>query len=202
MYSLTAIGFHHGDWFNAPQDMYNLAGPTWTKVETWPCAIDVPREGPVPRDVAAQLVSAAGMKAEAFNAFRLGGQQVFVSLSDFWTIRRLAYDPAKQELTLHSRKPVAQTIMTLMHSRAGYFHDSYLHDLWAVMVDVTVVGILIWVATGLYMWWQQKAMRWLGRGCPGRRTCHILLVCGCAMIGCRTRRVQKLGCRHRSAQNG
>jgi hypothetical protein len=162
MYSITAIAFNHGEWFNAPNDLYNLSGPTWTTEQSWPCSVDVPAEGDVPREVAAQILEVAGIQADAFHAFRLGGRQVYVNISDFWATRRLAYDPDKQELSLYSRQPVTATTMTLMHSRAGYRHDSLLNDLWAFMVDATVIGILVWIATGLYMWWQQRSLRKLG----------------------------------------
>lgn len=162
MYGITAIAFNNGGWFDAPDDLYNLSGPTWTKEQSWPCSINVPAEGNVPREVAAQILDVAGIQANAFNAFRLGGRQVYVNLSDFWQQRRLAYDPDQKELSLYSRQPVAETTMTLMHSRAGYHHDSLINDLWAVMVDATVIGMLVWVATGLYMWWQQTSMRRLG----------------------------------------
>jgi hypothetical protein len=162
MYGITAIAINHGPWFNAPDDLYNLSGPTWTKQQSWPCSIEVAAEGDVPRETAAQLLAVAGIQADAFHAFRLGGRQVYVNLSDFWEVRRLAYDPGKQELSLHSRRPVMATTMTLMHSRAGYRHDSMLNDLWAVMVDAAVIGVLVWVVTGLIMWWQQKRLRTLG----------------------------------------
>jgi hypothetical protein len=162
MYGITAIAFNHPDWFSSPDDLYNLSGPSWTKVESWPCVIDVPMEGNVPREVAARMLDIAGIQADAYGAFRSGGQQVSAYVTEFWHTRRLAYDIDKQQLSLYRRDPVISTTMTLMHSRAGYRHDSLLNDLWAVMVDTVVIGILLWVASGLYMWWQQRSLRTIG----------------------------------------
>ena len=57
-----------------------------------------------------------------------------------------------------------------MHIRAGFVQESFLSDLWAVVVDIVCVAFVLWVATGLYMWWlQSQTRRWgalaLGAGC-------------------------------------
>ena len=162
MYGITAIAFNHADWFDAPDDLYNLSGPNWTKDQSWPCSIDVPDQGDVLREVAAQMLDVAGIQADAYGAFRSGRQQISAYVTEFWNTRRLAYDIDKQEMSLYTRKPVTSTTMTLMHARAGYRHDSVPNDVWAVMVDTVVVGILLWVASGLYMWWQQRNLRKVG----------------------------------------
>ena len=46
-----------------------------------------------------------------------------------------------------------------MHIRAGWVQESFLSDLWAVIVDVVCIAFVVWVATGLYMWWLLPATR-------------------------------------------
>jgi hypothetical protein len=162
MYAITAIAFNHTDWFDAPDDLYNVSGPTWTKVGSWPCSIDVPVEGEVPREVAAEMLDIAGIEADAYGAYRWGSRQISAYIMEFWSTRRLAYDIDRRELSLYTRQFVTPTAMMLMHSRAGYRHDSALNDAWAVMIDTVVVGILLWVASGLYTWWQQRSLRKIG----------------------------------------
>ncbi len=140
MYAITAIAFNHKEWFHAPDDLYNLSGPNWTKVQSWPCSISVPSTGDVPRAIAAQMLDIAGIDAKAYGAFRSGKNQISAYVTDFWNQRRLAYNIDKGQLHLFARKPILSTTMTLMHARAGYHHDSFLNALWAVMVDAAVVG--------------------------------------------------------------
>ncbi len=49
-----------------------------------------------------------------------------------------------------------------MHTRAGFQQESLLSDLWAVVVDLVCLGFLVWVASGLYMWWQLTQTRHWG----------------------------------------
>jgi hypothetical protein len=162
MYGITAIAFNHKDWFAGPDDLYNVSGPNWTKEDSWKCSIEVPDEGQVPTEVAARMLEQAGIEADAFGAFRSGKKQVSAYVTEFWNTRRIVYDVETQQLSLFTRKPVTATTMTLMHSRAGYRHDSLPNDVWAIMVDTVVIAILVWVASGLYMWWQQKSLRRIG----------------------------------------
>ena len=37
--------------------------------------------------------------------------------------------------------------------------------IWAVLVDLVVVGMLFWVASGLWMWWEIKPARGWGAAC-------------------------------------
>lgn len=162
MYAITAFAFNHGNWFQDPGDLYNVSGPSWTRGDSWPCSVEVPAQGDVPRDVAARLLDVAGIRAGAFGAFRSGPRQISAYVAEFWNTRRLVYDIDQQRLTLYTRKFVLPSTMTLMHGRAGYHHDSLPNDLWAVAVDVVTVAILLWVATGFYMWWQQRNLRRMG----------------------------------------
>ena len=49
-----------------------------------------------------------------------------------------------------------------MHTRAGFYLGSFGNIVWEAMVDVLSVSLLIWIATGVYMWWQISASRWWG----------------------------------------
>jgi hypothetical protein len=46
-----------------------------------------------------------------------------------------------------------------MHARGGFQQTGFLDDAWAVLVDLTCLGILIWILTGLYMWWKAVSIR-------------------------------------------
>jgi predicted permease len=46
-----------------------------------------------------------------------------------------------------------------MHGRGGFEQEGLLDRSWSVIVDVVCLAIVIWIASGLYMWW----------GLPGSR---------------------------------
>jgi len=45
--------------------------------------------------------------------------------------------------------------------------DGAWDSIWALFVDMVCVGLLLWIATGIYMWWHLPATRgwgWLALG--------------------------------------
>jgi hypothetical protein len=51
--------------------------------------------------------------------------------------------------------------LTGMHAKGG-FEQGGLHDVWAVVVDLVCVGMLLWVVSGLIMWWGLPQTRMWG----------------------------------------
>ena len=70
-------------------------------------------------------------------------------------------------------------ILILMHIRAGFAQESFLSDLWGVIVDIVCVAFVLWVATGLYMWWQlSHTRRWGALALGGGWLSFLLFVFG------------------------
>lgn len=158
MYGVTSLGFSHPDWFDPGPNQYNSGGEGWVEEGSWPCTTEIP-EGPVPREVAAELLAVAGVDADAFGAWRPNDRHVNVEIMSFWTIRRAHYRMDERRLILYSRKAYPRQILTSMHVRAGYQHDGVLNLAWAVLVDLVAIGFVLWVVTGIYIWWQLPKMR-------------------------------------------
>lgn len=49
-----------------------------------------------------------------------------------------------------------------LHFTAGYPSSANLRWIWAVFVDLTVGALIFWCVSGIFMWWQIKAVRRLG----------------------------------------
>ena len=49
--------------------------------------------------------------------------------------------------------------LTGMHARGGFAQSNFLSDAWGVMVDIVCLGMLIWIITGIYLWWRQSTTR-------------------------------------------
>ena len=52
--------------------------------------------------------------------------------------------------------------LTRLHVTRGYPPSPSVRWFWALSVDVVSIAMLFWVASGLVMWWQLKAVRWTG----------------------------------------
>jgi hypothetical protein len=52
-----------------------------------------------------------------------------------------------------------QPFITGMHFRGGYDMDGFWDSVWAFFVDLVSVGLILWIATGIYMWWHLPSTR-------------------------------------------
>lgn len=156
MYGISSIAFNHNTWFNNGNDQ---PGGEWQEVDSWSCSVEVPGSGDIPRSIARELLDTAGLEAEAFGVFRNGPNQLTVYLPNFTEMRQLVYRMDEQRLILRERKKFAQQFWGGLHARGGYQHDSFLDDTWAFVVDVVCVSFLLWVISGLIMWWQSPKSR-------------------------------------------
>jgi hypothetical protein len=46
-----------------------------------------------------------------------------------------------------------------MHRRRGYNQPYALEDTWGFTVDVAVVTMVFWSLSGIWLWWEIKAVR-------------------------------------------
>ena len=76
--------------------------------------------------------------------------------------RRITFTPADKKVLVEKQTFETPVFLERMHRRRGYQHDYVLEDLWAISVDVTIVGIVVWALSGLWLWWEMKVTRKLG----------------------------------------
>jgi uncharacterized iron-regulated membrane protein len=48
------------------------------------------------------------------------------------------------------------------HWVGGYQHDNLIRDIWAFLMDIVFVATIIWVVTGIYLWWKIRQTRLWG----------------------------------------
>jgi len=94
----------------------------------------------------------------------------------FWGSTRLAYSVKEQKIKAeHQRMKWPQAVMR-MHFRGGYEQPSFWNKFWGVVVDTACVGILVWVASGLIMWWRLPGVRAWGAVAVGGGFLSFLLL--------------------------
>ena len=43
--------------------------------------------------------------------------------------------------------------------RGGFEQEGFLEKAWGVAVDLSCVGMLLWIVSGIYMWWSLPGLR-------------------------------------------
>jgi hypothetical protein len=147
--------------FNHPRPVQ----PKWTVVLDRPYTLEVP-PGADLRTIGQRIHSDAGFSG-GFYVNQPNAKRINVQHPDFRHPTRIAYFVEEKRLLAERREFVGSQFLTSMHARNGYELDSFWDTVWAVLVDVTCVAFLVWIASGLVMWWMLPGSRswgWVALG--------------------------------------
>lgn len=89
----------------------------------------------------------------------------------------LNYSATGQKLKAERQPTRWSQMLQRMHFRGGYRQPGFGNKFWGLLVDVACVGIIIWVASGLIMWWRLPRLRtWGAIAVGGGILSFVLLV--------------------------
>ena len=87
---------------------------------------------------------------------------------------RITYEPNPGTVRVERQRFGMTYFLEMLHRRRGYQHSFWGNDLWALIVDGIILSILVWAATGLWMWWEMARTRRLGALCLGAGVAFFL----------------------------
>jgi hypothetical protein len=159
-YGLSSVPFSHPRWAQA---IYGQ--PVWTLRFERSYQLPMPPDAAL-KEIGNAIAREAGIEG-THGAYRPNPNRINVYVHTFWKASQISYDTEKKILRAEDRRFRWDHFLTGLHARGGFQHDSLLDDAWAVAVDVVCAGFLIWIASGLYMWWHVPRHRnwgWLALG--------------------------------------
>jgi len=151
MYAVSSVPFAHNQYFDALDAAKRL--PLWALRSERTLDTGVPDDPDALRRFGARLLKDAGIENTSFGVYRQSPTQVNVYSYSFWKSTQLKYFIDQKRLTVEDRRFRWDHFLTGMHARGGFEQEGFLQLSWSVMVDAVCVGMLLWVASGLYMWW-------------------------------------------------
>ena len=138
----------------------------WTRIGEHTFDAAVPESIENLRPLGRQMMDTAGIEG-GFWIYRVNPRQVQVGHPDFLTPVRLNYFLEERRLIVERRPFTLRPFLSGMHTRGGYDMGSFWDSVWAVFVDIVSVGLILWIASGIYMWWGVPSTRrwgWLALG--------------------------------------
>lgn len=158
MYGVSSVVFSHTDFFDSIyggwQAKFNLR---FEKEFSY----DFPDDGDL-RAAAKEIIKLNNLPDKAFGIYQPNNNQINIYIHDFWSSTRVIYYKNENRLTAEDSEFRFDHFLTSMHARGGFQQESFLNDLWAVIVDLFCIAMIVWVITGIYMWWMLKAVRLWG----------------------------------------
>jgi hypothetical protein len=157
MYGVSSIPFAHGQYF---QKRDAASGrPLWTVRTQRPYDKPVPDDPVAQRAFARALLQEAGVAGPNFGFYRPNRQTFQASAFSFRKSTRVVYALDRRTITVEDRRFRFDQFLTGMHARGGFEQDGLLTKSWGVLVDLVGVAFVLWVATGIYMWWGLPSQR-------------------------------------------
>ena len=111
--------------------------------------------------IARQLLSSVDLDG-AHGVTRRKDGAIVITRNDLLAPRRLTYTPATRTLTIERLPHRTNVMLERFHRRRGYATGYALDTTWAVTVDLVIAGMIFWVLSGLWMWWEMKVTRTAG----------------------------------------
>ena len=169
MYGISSVPFAHGEFFQRLDEARGR--PLWTPRGDLTIDAVPPADPKALRAFGADLLQEAGIEASSFGTYRQSPNQVNVYVYSFWRSTQLKFFVDRKLLTVEDRRFRWDQFLTGMHARGGFEQEGWLQTSWSVVVDLVCLALVVWIASGLYMWW----------GLPGhRRWGWVAILCGTA----------------------
>ena len=139
---------------------HNLASdpPKWIETAQHPFDVDLPAVGENLRPLGRHMMDAAGITGGYF-VNRANPRQVNVNHPNFLRPVRIIYQVDQKRLIAERREFTLRSFVSGMHTRGGYDLDGAWDSAWALFVDIVSVALLVWMASGVYMWWYLPVTR-------------------------------------------
>jgi hypothetical protein len=176
MYAISSIPFAHTPFFEARDAARKL--PMWTlrMDRTIDVHVPPPDAGPAElRRFGRALLTAAGIAGTSFGVYRQSDSQVNVYSYSFWRSTQVKYFVPEKRITVEDRRFRWDQFLTGMHARGGFEDERLLNRSWSVVVDLVCVAMLLWIGSGLYMWWGLPGHRRWGIGVIGAGAASFLI---------------------------
>ena len=158
MYGISSLPFAHSAFFDVRDAAKNL--PLWTlradrtvDVPLPAAAADGQFDDKALRAFGASLLHEAGIAGTSFGAYRQTPNQINVYSYSFRKSTQLKYFIDTRRLTVEDRRFRWDHFFTGMHARGGFDDERLFVRSWSVVVDIVSLAMIVWVASGLYMWW-------------------------------------------------
>lgn len=113
------------------------------------------------RTISTQILDSLGLDG-AHNVSRRKDGAIVINRNDLTTPRRLTYSPADRTLVVERMASRPNAFLERFHRRRGYDTGYRLDTAWAVTVDAAIAAMILWVLSGLWMWWEMKVTRAAG----------------------------------------
>ena len=170
IYALSGLVLNHNQ---AIRSFYGARFGQFEKVEERPYNAAF-SDGADSRMIGAQILDHLGLSG-SFNVQGSPNQPRLVIIRNAaFAAHRITYFRTENRLLVEKQSFSAPVFVNRAHFRHGYDQPFLSSKAWGFIVDLAIVGMVFWVLSGLWMWWEIK---------PARTAGAVIAVVGFGMFG-------------------
>jgi hypothetical protein len=170
IYALSGLVLNHNQ---AIRSFYGARFGQFEKVEERPYSAAF-SEGADSRMIGAQILDHLGLSG-SFNVQGSPNQpRLIINRNAAFAAHRITYFRTENRLLVEKQSFSAPVFVNRAHFRHGYDQPFLSSKVWGFIVDLAIVGMVFWVLSGIWMWWEIK---------PARMTGAVIAVVGFGMFG-------------------
>ena len=155
-YGLSAAVFNHPGWFHSAEQKRTLRFDRSYPVECPNPVGDL-------RPFAERALRDNGLDGQfVVRAENFDVVTIIIIQDRFLSNTVLTWNSASRRLIATRSGLEWRKLLTKIHTRGGFETPDFLRMVWSVIVDVIQAAMIVWIASGLYMWWRFKRCRGWG----------------------------------------
>jgi hypothetical protein len=115
-----------------------------------------------PADAARQILRDLDMDGSHFVQGSPVGERLTINRQAGAAVRRITYLPKEGRITIERQIYNTPGFLMRLHMRHGYEQPYVAAKAWGLGVEVTVLAMMFWIVSGIWMWWEIKPARMWG----------------------------------------
>ena len=158
MYGVSSFIVIHHAWFPNDQPGREVL---FEKAYSRPVNLQGANNSPELRAAAQEILKECNLEG-AFWADKPKPETLHIDRFSFRDSISLTYSATDQKLKAERQRMRWTQVPQRMHFRGGYGQPGFGNKFWGLLVDAACAGIIIWVVSGLIMWWRLPRLRTWG----------------------------------------
>ena len=158
MYGASTVVFNHGDFFHR---LHNNPEPGWALQYERDYSLPPIQKGAHAWNMGGKVLNDLGLP-RPYRAWVDGDGVLQMFRIKFLGNTRARYYPDRHRLRVEKMEFRWDRFLTGMHVRGGWEWPGFWDKFWSFTVDMVVLATLIWIFSGLYIWWTLKRFRFWG----------------------------------------
>ena len=112
-----------------------------------------------PQQMGLQILRDIGLEGTHRVSGGKDGKPLVIERQHPLALRRITFDSKQSKIVIQREEFRSATILERLHRRRGYQNPYTLEDAWAFSVDLTVLTMVFWGLSGIWIWWELRAAR-------------------------------------------